>query len=255
MATCTHLDTITSPSCPRRSPAARTACATGDNWLHLRICLDCGHVGCCDDSPNRHASKHAGGRRAPAHPLARARRGLGPGASPTRWRCNRRGDQRRDADPAVTDARRLEQLVLVARLAQVALEVGLPARRGDSVPRPELGQPRGTAPCSPPPRKIAARQAAITTMTTTPRIHIDAMLADAGTGGNPRPASPAVRPPPARPRPVRTPFPSVMLFRPPRTPQPFMTSLSTTATAGAATTHATARRAPRAPVRLRPPRT
>ena len=74
---CTHLDhDHASPSCPRRSPAARTACATGGIWLHLRICLECGHVGCCDDSPNRHATAHARGRRAPDHPLARAGRGL-----------------------------------------------------------------------------------------------------------------------------------------------------------------------------------
>ena len=31
---------------------------TGGKWLHLRICLTCGHVGCCDDSPNRHATAH-----------------------------------------------------------------------------------------------------------------------------------------------------------------------------------------------------
>jgi uncharacterized UBP type Zn finger protein len=33
---------------------------TGDTWVHLRICMTCGYVGCCDSSPNRHASKHAG---------------------------------------------------------------------------------------------------------------------------------------------------------------------------------------------------
>jgi uncharacterized UBP type Zn finger protein len=32
--------------------------ATGGEWLHLRLCLTCGHVGCCDDSPKRHARKH-----------------------------------------------------------------------------------------------------------------------------------------------------------------------------------------------------
>jgi Zn-finger in ubiquitin-hydrolases and other protein len=32
---------------------------TGDAWVQLRICLGCGHLGCCDDSLNRHASKHA----------------------------------------------------------------------------------------------------------------------------------------------------------------------------------------------------
>ncbi|MEJ6393498.1 UBP-type zinc finger domain-containing protein [Gymnodinialimonas sp. 2305UL16-5] len=30
----------------------------GADWLHLRLCLTCGHIGCCDDSPNRHARKH-----------------------------------------------------------------------------------------------------------------------------------------------------------------------------------------------------
>jgi uncharacterized UBP type Zn finger protein len=30
----------------------------GSTWVHLRLCLTCGHVGCCDDSPNRHATKH-----------------------------------------------------------------------------------------------------------------------------------------------------------------------------------------------------
>jgi uncharacterized UBP type Zn finger protein len=32
--------------------------ATGGQWVHLRLCLGCGHVGCCDDSPNRHATGH-----------------------------------------------------------------------------------------------------------------------------------------------------------------------------------------------------
>ena len=43
--------------------------ATGDKWLHLRICLECGHVGCCDDSPNRHASAHAHDSQ---HPIIRS---------------------------------------------------------------------------------------------------------------------------------------------------------------------------------------
>jgi uncharacterized UBP type Zn finger protein len=30
----------------------------GGNWVHLRMCMSCGHVGCCDSSPNRHATKH-----------------------------------------------------------------------------------------------------------------------------------------------------------------------------------------------------
>jgi len=31
---------------------------SGGEWVHLRLCLECGHVGCCDASPNRHATKH-----------------------------------------------------------------------------------------------------------------------------------------------------------------------------------------------------
>ena len=30
----------------------------GSNWVHLRMCMSCGHVGCCDSSPNTHATKH-----------------------------------------------------------------------------------------------------------------------------------------------------------------------------------------------------
>jgi len=38
----------------------------GSDWVHLRLCRACGHVGCCDDSPNRHATKHF---RATKHPI------------------------------------------------------------------------------------------------------------------------------------------------------------------------------------------
>jgi hypothetical protein len=41
----------------------------GDPWLHLRICRSCGHVGCCDQSPNRHATKHFHATR---HPIIEA---------------------------------------------------------------------------------------------------------------------------------------------------------------------------------------
>ncbi len=40
--------------------------AMGDPWVHLRLCRTCGHVGCCDDSKNRHATKHY---HATAHPI------------------------------------------------------------------------------------------------------------------------------------------------------------------------------------------
>jgi hypothetical protein len=32
--------------------------ALGDEWVHLRLCMSCGHVGCCDSSKNKHATKH-----------------------------------------------------------------------------------------------------------------------------------------------------------------------------------------------------
>jgi uncharacterized UBP type Zn finger protein len=41
----------------------------GGRWLHLRLCLQCGHVGCCDDSPNRHATGHF---HATGHPVIRS---------------------------------------------------------------------------------------------------------------------------------------------------------------------------------------
>lgn len=41
----------------------------GDTWVHLRLCLSCGHVGCCDSSKNKHATKHS---HATHHPLVRS---------------------------------------------------------------------------------------------------------------------------------------------------------------------------------------
>ena len=42
---------------------------TGDDWVHLRMCLECGHVACCDSSPNRHATRHFHATR---HPVMRS---------------------------------------------------------------------------------------------------------------------------------------------------------------------------------------
>jgi uncharacterized UBP type Zn finger protein len=43
---------------PRKPEGCEECLATGDSWVHLRLCLACGHVGCCDSSKNKHASKH-----------------------------------------------------------------------------------------------------------------------------------------------------------------------------------------------------
>ena len=67
--TCRHLDQITVDELPASVDGCEDCLKTGDKWLHLRICLICGHVACCDDSPNRHASAHA---RAASHPIVRS---------------------------------------------------------------------------------------------------------------------------------------------------------------------------------------
>ena len=56
--TCTHLDTIEHPEGPGADEVCGACVATGSTWVHLRRCTSCGLVGCCDDSPNRHATGH-----------------------------------------------------------------------------------------------------------------------------------------------------------------------------------------------------
>jgi hypothetical protein len=65
---CTHLDMVD----PGIEPSGRgcvECLRDGSPWVHLRLCVTCGHVGCCDSSPNKHASRHA---RTVGHPLARS---------------------------------------------------------------------------------------------------------------------------------------------------------------------------------------
>jgi len=66
---CTHLDQIRLSELPSSVGGCEDCLRDGGKWLHLRICLSCGHVGCCDDSPNRHATAHA---RADEHPIIRS---------------------------------------------------------------------------------------------------------------------------------------------------------------------------------------
>jgi uncharacterized UBP type Zn finger protein len=68
MPVCTHLDTIKITP-PASVEGCEDCLKTGGTWLHLRICMECGHVGCCDSSPNQHASKHAAGS---THPIVRS---------------------------------------------------------------------------------------------------------------------------------------------------------------------------------------
>ena len=70
MATaCTHMDHVLVTELPEEIDGCEDCLATGSAWMHLRICLECGKVGCCDSSPNRHASAHARGE---GHPLVRS---------------------------------------------------------------------------------------------------------------------------------------------------------------------------------------
>jgi uncharacterized UBP type Zn finger protein len=71
-------------SCPHRDQIRDVAPRTngceeclkiGSGWVHLRMCRTCGHVGCCDSSPNRHATAHF---RGTGHPIARS---IEPGES------------------------------------------------------------------------------------------------------------------------------------------------------------------------------
>jgi uncharacterized UBP type Zn finger protein len=64
---CTHLSEVNgvTPS----GDGCVDCLATGGRWVHLRVCMTCGHVGCCDSSPNKHASAHF---RAAGHPLVQS---------------------------------------------------------------------------------------------------------------------------------------------------------------------------------------
>lgn len=68
-ATCTHLDQVSPDVPPSTDRGCEDCLREGGTWVHLRRCLRCGHVGCCDDSPGRHASRHWD---ASSHPLVQS---------------------------------------------------------------------------------------------------------------------------------------------------------------------------------------
>jgi hypothetical protein len=68
---CEHLEAAerrTEPAKPS-GPGCAECLAQGTGWVHLRLCLTCGHVGCCDSSPGRHATGHFHATR---HPVIRS---------------------------------------------------------------------------------------------------------------------------------------------------------------------------------------
>jgi uncharacterized UBP type Zn finger protein len=67
MSLCTHL--AHSKYATPKTHVCQECVALGDTWVHLRTCLECGHVGCCDSSKNKHATKHF---HDAAHPVMRS---------------------------------------------------------------------------------------------------------------------------------------------------------------------------------------
>jgi CPA2 family monovalent cation:H+ antiporter-2 len=69
MADCTHLDQVHHLAPDGPVPGCPECLAAGDRWVHLRMCQTCGAIGCCDSSPNKHATAH---HRATGHPIVRS---------------------------------------------------------------------------------------------------------------------------------------------------------------------------------------
>ena len=66
---CTHLDQIEVLDLPQPIAGCEDCLAIGARWVHLRMCMSCGKIACCDSSPNRHATQHA---RESDHPIVRS---------------------------------------------------------------------------------------------------------------------------------------------------------------------------------------
>jgi len=97
MPTCEHLrDLSASAFPPPRTPGECEECArTGARWVELRECRRCGHVGCCDSSPGRHATRHF---EETGHPGVRSAM---PGAS---WAWCYVDEEKADLQPAAAVA-------------------------------------------------------------------------------------------------------------------------------------------------------
>ncbi len=63
---CPHVTAVKIHAIHRPAEGCEDCLKIGGQWVHLRTCLTCGHVGCCDSSPNRHATKHFHGA---GHPI------------------------------------------------------------------------------------------------------------------------------------------------------------------------------------------
>ena len=158
---CTHLDSIEITELPEQAAGCEDCLATGGVWLHLRICLTCGHVGCCDDSPGKHASamRPPPSTRSSAR-WSRARSGVG--ALPTSWRCGsrrspaRRGSRRRRC--WVVELRRRPRQVDIGERARQPREASSTTARTPPLDRARAdaaraSPPTGRARAAPAPRR------------------------------------------------------------------------------------------------------
>ena len=66
---CSHLKQVSQDIQPNTPNGCEECLKMGSDWVHLRLCLSCGHVGCCDSSPNKHATKHF---KTTEHPIIRS---------------------------------------------------------------------------------------------------------------------------------------------------------------------------------------
>jgi uncharacterized UBP type Zn finger protein len=66
---CAHLDQVRVLSPPPVVPGCPECMAAGSSWVHLPMCQTCGQIGCCDNSPMRHATAH---HHATGHPIIRS---------------------------------------------------------------------------------------------------------------------------------------------------------------------------------------
>lgn len=66
---CVHLGQVNLNIDARTPQGCEECLRTGSSWVHLRICLSCGHVGCCDQSRNKHGTKHF---RSTGHPVIKS---------------------------------------------------------------------------------------------------------------------------------------------------------------------------------------
>jgi hypothetical protein len=64
-----HLEEVNQNIEPKTPDGCEECLQMGSDWVHLRLCLSCGHVGCCDSSPNKHATKHF---KSTKHPIIRS---------------------------------------------------------------------------------------------------------------------------------------------------------------------------------------